>query len=155
MRKLFLAVLCQLILIPAFAHTSESGTVQTQGQPANMMVTTTDSLEGYKIKEYKGIVRGITVRQPTMKEGLSAKLEHFKGGHIGAYVTMCETARQQAYDLCLDRARELGANAIVGMRYDTSSFDHDDNVETEVACYGTAVIIERDTKVAANKTDLL
>lgn len=63
---------------------------------------------------------------------------------------MCDTARQQAYDLCVDHARQLGANAVVAVRYDISSFNIDDTPETEVACYGTAVVVEGENKVASN-----
>jgi uncharacterized protein YbjQ (UPF0145 family) len=116
-----------------------------------MLLTTTGILEGYKIKEYKGIVRGITVRQPTIGQSLSANLERLKGGRISAYVNMCETARRHAYEECILRARELGANAIIGMQYDSASFEHGTNVETEVICYGTAVIAEKD--MAASSGD--
>ncbi len=112
------------------------------GNPSDMLVTTTSSLEGFKIKEYKGIVRGVVVRQPTIGQGLTASFERLKGGKIGAYTTMAESARQQSYDLCIGRARELGANAVIGMQYDSSAFEHGENVATEVICYGTAVTVE-------------
>ena len=63
------------------------------------------------------------------------------GGQIGAYTTMCEQARQQAYDLLLDHAQELGANAIIGIRYDTSEVVNKSSSATEVLCYGTAVVV--------------
>jgi len=100
-------------------------------------------LEGYRIKEYLGVVRGVTVRQPTIGQGLSASLERLKGGHISAYVAMCNTARQQAYDICLENARALKADALVGMAYDSCGFDASGSMQTEVVCYGTAVTIER------------
>ncbi len=145
MRILLLAVTCQLALcIPAFAGESDTKTPVTQAHPTDMLVSTTDSLSGFKIKEYKGVVRGITVRQPTIGQGLVANFERIKGGHMGAYVAMCELARQQAYDMCLDKARELGANAVIGMGYDSSAFEHGDNIDTEVICYGTAVTVEQE-----------
>lgn len=134
---------------PALAD--DAGTPASQARPADMLLTTTGTLEGYKIKEYKGIVRGITVRQPTIGQSLSANLERLKGGRISAYVNMCETARRHAYEECILRARELGANAIIGMQYDSASFEHGTNVETEVICYGTAVIADKD--LAANSGD--
>jgi uncharacterized protein YbjQ (UPF0145 family) len=103
-------------------------------------VTTTFSFEGYRIKEYRGLVRGITVRSPTIAQGIMGGLKNIIGGQIGAYTQMCEQTRKQAYDLMVQHATELGANAVVGLRYDAS-----DVVEraTEVLCYGTAVVIEK------------
>ena len=81
-----------------------------------MFVTTTFSIEGYKITGYKGIVRGIIVRSPTIIQGFVGGLKNIIGGRIGAYTEMCEQARSQAYDLLCQHAEALGANAIVGMR---------------------------------------
>jgi uncharacterized protein YbjQ (UPF0145 family) len=106
-----------------------------------MMVTTTFGFEGYRIKEYKGVVRGITVRSPTIAQGLVGGLKNLIGGQIGAYTEMCEQARQQAYDYMLRHAREVGANAIVGARYDASEVVSRGSA-TEVLCYGTAVVVE-------------
>jgi uncharacterized protein YbjQ (UPF0145 family) len=106
-----------------------------------MPVTTTFTIEGYRIKEYRGIVRGIIVRAPTIIQGFLGGLKNIIGGQIGAYTEMCETARQQAYDLLIEHAREVGANAIVGLRYDASEVVSKGSA-TEVLCYGTAVIIE-------------
>jgi len=108
----------------------------------NFMVTTTLNVEGCRIREYKGIVRGVTVRQPTIGQSLKASLKSKVGGKMGPFITMCETARQQAYDILVERAKNLGANAVVGFHYDSSAFQSDDDVGTEVVCYGTAVIIE-------------
>jgi len=104
-------------------------------------VTTTLSVEGYRIKEYKGVVRGITVRAPTIMQGILGGLKSVIGGRIGAYTEMCEQARQQAYDLLIQHALELGANAVVGLRYDASEVVAKESA-TEVLCYGTAVVIE-------------
>ena len=103
-------------------------------------VTTTFTIEGYRIKEYRGVVRGIIVRAPTISQGLLGGLKSIVGGKIGAYTEMCEQARQQAYELLLDHAKAVGANAIVGLSYDAS--DIGKGGATEVICYGTAVIIE-------------
>jgi uncharacterized protein YbjQ (UPF0145 family) len=107
-----------------------------------MIVTTTLDVEGYRIADYKGIVRGITVRSPTITQGLLGGLKSIIGGRIGAYTEMCEQARQHAYDSMLEHAQQLGANAIVGVRYDASEVGSQDSA-TEVLCYGTAVVIER------------
>ena len=108
-------------------------------------VTTTFTLEGYRIKQYLGVVRGIIVRSPTISQGILGGLKSIIGGNIGSYTEMCEQTRQQAYDLLLDHARALGANAIVGMRYDASEIGSKGAAATEVLCYGTAVIIEPET----------
>ena len=105
-------------------------------------VTTTFSFDGYKIREYKGIVRGITVRSPTIIQGIIGGLKNIIGGQIGAYTEMCEQARQQAYDLLLQHAAQMGANAVVGFRYDASEVVSKGSA-TEVLCYGTAVVIEK------------
>jgi uncharacterized protein YbjQ (UPF0145 family) len=107
-----------------------------------MMVTTTFSFEGYRIREYKGVVRGIIVRAPTIAQGFLGGLKNIVGGQIGAYTEMCEQARRQAYDLLIEHARQTGANAIVGLRYDASEVVSSGSA-TEVLCYGTAVVVER------------
>jgi len=103
-------------------------------------VTTTFTIEGYRVKSYLGVVRGIIVRSPTIAQGILGGLKSIIGGRIGAYTQMCEQARQQAYDLLIDHAVALGANAIVGLRYDASDVGRAGG--TEVLCYGTAVFIE-------------
>jgi len=108
-----------------------------------MVVTTTFTVEGCKIKEYKGIVRGIIVRAPTIPQGILGELKSIIGGRIGAYTEMCEQARAQAYDLLIQHATQVGANAVVGLRYDASDVAHQHSA-TEVLCYGTAVVIERE-----------
>lgn len=107
----------------------------------SMPVTTTFVIEGYRITQYLGIVRGIIVRAPTISQGILGGLKSLVGGRIGAYTEMCEQARQQAYDLMIDHAKALGANAIVGLHYDASDVGAQGSA-TEVLCYGTAVKIE-------------
>ncbi len=102
-------------------------------------VTTTFTIEGYRIRTYLGVVRGITVRAPTIPQRFLGGLKSIIGGRVGAFTQMCETARQQAYDLLVDHAAALGANAVVGLRYDASDLGPGG---TEVLCYGTAVMIE-------------
>jgi uncharacterized protein YbjQ (UPF0145 family) len=102
-------------------------------------VTTTFSFDGHQIIEYKGVVRGIIVRSPTIVQGLLGGLKNIVGGKIGAYTEMCEQTRQDAYRELLKHAEEIGANAIVGFRYDSSDLK---DSSTEVLCYGTAVVIE-------------
>ena len=110
-----------------------------------MPVTTTFTIEGYRIRQYLGIVRGIIVRAPTISQGILGGLKSIIGGNIGAYTEMCEQARQQAYDLLIDHARAVGANAIVGLRYDASEIGGKTSSSTEVLCYGTAVVIAPET----------
>jgi uncharacterized protein YbjQ (UPF0145 family) len=107
--------------------------------PPTIPVTTTMTLEGYRITHYLGVVRGLTVRSPTIAQGLAGGLKSIIGGNIGAYVTMCDQTRQSAYDDMIRHAQALGANAIIGVAYDASEVMER---ATEVLCYGTAVIVE-------------
>lgn len=106
-----------------------------------MLVTTTLNIEGHRVVEYLGVVRGIIVRAPTIGQGIMGGLKGIIGGQIGAYTDMCEQARQQAYDICIEHAGNLGANAVVGLRYDASEVVSRESA-TEVLCYGTAVVVE-------------
>ena len=110
--------------------------------PESLLTTTTMSVEGYRITEYKGLVRGIVVRSPTISQGVLGGLKQLVGGQISAYAEMCEQARGQAYDLLLRHARELGADAVVGIRYESSEVGRQGSA-TEVLCYGTAVKLQR------------
>jgi uncharacterized protein YbjQ (UPF0145 family) len=106
-----------------------------------MVVTTTFTIEGYRIAAYKGVVRGIIVRSPTISQGILGGLKSIVGGKIGAYAEMCEQARSKAFELLIQHAAQLGANAVVGLRYDASDVGTQSSA-TEVLCYGTAVVIE-------------
>src|SRR5882724_7152236 len=77
-------------------------------------VTTTFTIEGYRVARYLGVVRGLTVRAPTISQGILGGLKSIIGGQIGAYTEMCEQTRQQAYDLMVEHGRQVGANAILG-----------------------------------------
>jgi uncharacterized protein YbjQ (UPF0145 family) len=110
-------------------------------------VTTTFSFEGYRITKYLGVVRGIIVRAPTISQGFLGGLKSIIGGRIGSYTTMCEQTRQQAFDLLIDHAAQLGANAVIGLRFDASEVASKRSA-TEVLCYGTAVIIEPEPATA-------
>jgi uncharacterized protein YbjQ (UPF0145 family) len=114
-----------------------------QPMPAHLQlpVSTTFTIEGCRIVQYRGIARGIIVRAPTIPQGILGKLQNIFGGRIGAYTEMCEQAREQAFELMLRHAMEMGANAVVGLRYDASEVVSAGSA-TEVLCYGTAVIIE-------------
>jgi uncharacterized protein YbjQ (UPF0145 family) len=107
-----------------------------------MLVTTTMNIEGYKVIEYKGVVRGLIVRSPTILQGLLGGFKNVIGGNIGPLTTMCEQARTQAYDLMVEHAAQMGANAIIAMHYDAAEVASRFSA-TEVLCYGTAVVIEK------------
>ncbi|GAC1398520.1 MAG: YbjQ family protein [Pyrinomonadaceae bacterium] len=107
-----------------------------------MFVTTTFNIEGFRIVDYKGIVRGIIVRSPTITQGFLGGLKNIVGGQNAAYTEMCEQARSHAYDLLIQHAQEMGANAVVGLRYDAAEVVSQGSA-TEVLCYGTAVVIEK------------
>ncbi|MFO0856742.1 MAG: YbjQ family protein [Phycisphaerales bacterium] len=107
----------------------------------SLPVTTTFTFDGHRVKEYRGIVRGIIVRAPTISQGILGGFKSIIGGRIGAYTEMCEQARQQAYELMIDHAKAVGANAILGFHYDASDVGGGGKA-TEVLCYGTAVVIE-------------
>jgi uncharacterized protein YbjQ (UPF0145 family) len=107
-----------------------------------MLVSTTFDVQGRRVREYKGLVRGIIVRAPTIAQGFLGGLKSIVGGQIGAYTEMCEQARQTAYDLMVTHAQQMGANAILGVHYDASGIGGDRSAATEVLCYGTAVVLE-------------
>jgi uncharacterized protein YbjQ (UPF0145 family) len=108
-----------------------------------LLITTTVNVDGYRVREYKGIVRGSMVREPTVGQNLKAGIQTIFGGKVGAYITMCEQGRQQSYDSMVAKAQALGANAVIGVQYDSNSFSTDHSgFATEVVCYGTAVVLE-------------
>jgi uncharacterized protein YbjQ (UPF0145 family) len=107
-----------------------------------MHVTTTLDINGYEVAEYKGMVRGIVVRSPTIAQGLLGGLKNIIGGKIGAYTEMCEQAREQAYEEMIAHATKLGADGVLAVRYDASSVESDRGA-VEVLCYGTAVVLRK------------
>ena len=107
-----------------------------------MLASTTFDIPGYEITEHRGLVRGIIVRSPTIAQGILGGLKNIIGGQIGAYTTMCEQTRSQAFESMEKHAQELGANAIIGIRYDASSVEPRGGA-VEVLCYGTAVVVRK------------
>ncbi|AIL66067.1 Heavy-metal-binding protein [Rickettsiales bacterium Ac37b] len=107
-----------------------------------ILVTTTFTIEGCEIIEYKGLVTGITVRAPTIKQSFLGILKSTIGGSIGSYTKMCEQTRYEAFKNMLKQAHSLGANAIIGIHYDSSDISAN-TPSTEVFCYGTAVVISK------------
>ncbi len=104
-----------------------------------MLVATTNDLAGYRVVRHLGVARGLTVRSRNIVAGLGAFLQTMKGGNITIYTRLAEQARQEAYDLLVAHAKSMGANAIIGMRYDANEINAG---VTEVLAYGTAVVVE-------------
>jgi uncharacterized protein YbjQ (UPF0145 family) len=103
-------------------------------------VTTAFTIDGYQITRNLGIVRGITVRSRSVVGNLAGSIQTIFGGNITVFTELCEHARLEAFELMVAHAQQIGANAIIGMRYDAN--DVMDGV-TEVLAYGTAVVIQK------------
>ena len=103
-----------------------------------MQSTTTFELPGFRIVTCLGLVRGITVRTRSLPVTIVGGLRTLFGGRAGIFTTLCESAREEAFRLILAHAKELGGNAVVGVRYDTGPMVG----AAEVLCYGTAVVVE-------------
>lgn len=103
------------------------------------LTTTAFELPGYRIAKSHGVVRGIIVRSRSIVGNFGASIQAIFGGNITLYTTLCERARGDAYDQMLTHAGELGANAVIGVRYDATEISPG---ITEVLCYGTAVYVE-------------
>jgi uncharacterized protein YbjQ (UPF0145 family) len=104
------------------------------------LVTTAFTLDGYRIVKQFGLVRGITVRSRSLIGNIGAGIQILFGGNITLYQELCERAREDAYLIMLRHAEQLGANAVIGMRYDANEVA---NSVAEVLAYGTAVLVER------------
>ncbi len=104
------------------------------------MVTTAFNFDGYTTVRNLGIVRGITVRSRSVVGNFVGSLQTIVGGNITVFTELCEHAREEAFNLMVQHAQQIGANAVIGMRYDAN--DVMDGV-TEVLAYGTAVVIEK------------
>src|SRR5438093_5871588 len=103
------------------------------------MTTTTFTLDGFRVKRNLGVVRGITVRSRSIFGTLGASLQTLVGGNITLFTELCEKTRGEAFQLMLQHAEALGANAVIGIRYDANEVMEG---VTEVLCYGTAVVVE-------------
>jgi uncharacterized protein YbjQ (UPF0145 family) len=102
------------------------------------MTTTAFTIDGYRIAKTLGIVRGITVRSRSVFGTLGGKLQTLIGGDITLFADLCEKTRADAFNRMMQHAQELGANAVVGIRYDATEVL---SGVTEVLCYGTAVTV--------------
>lgn len=105
-----------------------------------MLVTTGNEVAGHAITDYLGVVRGIIVRSPSIAQGFLGGLQQIVGGNNSQYAEVCEAARKEAFDLMVEHAEDLSADAIIGMRYDATEFA---SGVTEVLAYGTAVKLGR------------
>ncbi len=103
------------------------------------LTTTSFNLHGYRVVKTLGVVRGITVRSRSIFGTFGASLQTIVGGNITLFTELCEKTRAEGFELMLRHAAEIGANAVIGIRYDATEVM--DGV-TEVLCYGTAVVVE-------------
>ena len=103
------------------------------------LTTTAFELPGYRIVKSFGVVRGIIVRSRSIFGNIGASIQSIFGGNISLYTSLCERARDDAFQQMLAHGGELGANAIIGVRYDATEIG---TGITEVLCYGTAVLVE-------------
>lgn len=104
------------------------------------MTTTTFELPGYRVVKNLGVVRGIIVRSRSVFGTIGASFQTLFGGNITLYTQLCEKARNDAFDMVLAHAQELGVNAVIAIRYDATEITQG---VTEVLCYGTAVLVEK------------
>jgi len=103
------------------------------------MTTTAFTLDGYRVLKSFGVVRGIIVRSRSIFGTIGAGLQTLVGGNISLFTNLCEKTREDALEQMLEHARALGANAVIGLRYDATEIMQG---VTEVLCYGTAVLVE-------------
>lgn len=104
------------------------------------LITTAFEIDGYKIVKNLGIIRGITVRSRNVFATIGASLQTIVGGNITLFTQLCEKTRSESFELMVQHAEELGANAVIGMRYDANEVM---SGVTEVLAYGTAVVVEK------------
>jgi uncharacterized protein YbjQ (UPF0145 family) len=103
------------------------------------MTTTAFTIDGYQITRTLGVVRGITVRSRSIFGTIGASLQTLVGGNITLFTNLCEKTRAEAFDMMMKHAEEMGANAVIGIRYDATEVMQG---VSEVLCYGTAVIVK-------------
>lgn len=104
------------------------------------LTTTAFSIDGYRIKQNLGIVRGIVVRSRSIFGTIGGSLQTLVGGNITLFTELCEKTRNDSFELMIQHAEQLGANAVIGIRYDANDVM---SGVTEVLAYGTAVVLER------------
>ena len=104
------------------------------------LTSTTFAIDGYRVVRQLGVVRGISVRSRSVVGSIGGALQTLVGGNISIFTELCEKTRAEAFDLMTQHARMVGANAVVGIRYDANEVMQG---VTEVLCYGTAVFVEK------------
>ncbi|WP_034212451.1 YbjQ family protein [Arenimonas metalli] len=122
-------------------NSAYAGAGRVASSLVNASVTTAFELPGQRVVRSLGVVRGITVRSRSVVGNFLGGIQSLFGGNITIYTELCEQARQETYRDMVQEARRLGANAIIGMRYDATEIM---TGLTEVLCYGTAVVVEPD-----------
>ncbi|MFJ6024206.1 YbjQ family protein [Brevundimonas sp. NPDC092305] len=106
-----------------------------------MLIVTSNDIPGHRVTRVLGLVRGITVRSRNVISDAVGGFQSMLGGRVGAYVKLAEAAREEAYDELVKHAQDMGANAVVAMRYEANEIMPG---TTEVLAYGTAVVAERE-----------
>jgi uncharacterized protein YbjQ (UPF0145 family) len=106
------------------------------------MTTTTFTLDGFRVTRTFGVVRGITVRSRSIVGTIGGALQTIVGGNISLFTELCERTRAEAFEMMLRHAEQIGANAVIGVRYDATELLQG---VTEVLCYGTAVTVQPTT----------
>ena len=104
------------------------------------MTTTAFTIDGFQVKNVLGVVRGIVVRSRSILGTIGASLHTLIGGNITLLTELCEKTRSEAFEMMVQHAEEIGANAVIGVRYDATELM---SSVTEVLCYGTAVVVEK------------
>ena len=104
------------------------------------MTTTAFTLDGFRVTKNLGVVRGITVRSRLVFGTIGGSLQTLVGGNISLFTSLCEKTRAEAFEMMITHAQQVGANAVIGIRYDATELM---SGVTEVLCYGTAVIMEK------------
>ena len=107
-----------------------------------MIVSTTNFLDGYEVTEYIGLVKGLIVRSPTISQGFFSGIKSIVGGKLSGLTEMCEQARAHAQELMQEHAKQMGADAVIGVSFDAGDLGGQAK-STEVLCYGTAVKIKK------------
>jgi uncharacterized protein YbjQ (UPF0145 family) len=118
----------------------DAGPRPEENMISHQFITTTNELPGYRVARILGLVRGVTVRSRSIIGTFGASIQSLFGGNITLWSELCEHARQEAYDLMSRHAAELGANAVIAVRYDATEIAQG---VTEVLAYGTAVVVDR------------
>jgi uncharacterized protein YbjQ (UPF0145 family) len=104
------------------------------------LTTTTFEIDGYKIDKHLGVVRGIVVRSRSLLGTIGGMLHTIVGGNITLFTELCEKTRGEAFDMMVSHAEDIGANAVIGIRYDATELM---GGVSEVLCYGTAVVVTK------------